>query len=417
MNKVFSKKNVIRNVIHLYGFNIAKILFPLITLPYLARVLTTDAYGVISYVRSVMVYMQLTVDFGFMLSATKDIVDAGNDSKRRAEITGEVLFARCFLALICFAILIVITLFIPILSGSKLYTLLSFIPVFLSVFLFDYVFKGLEKMHVISTRFILMKSIALVFTFILIKDDSDVLWIPLLDIIGSFVAVILVVFQLKKLGIYIIIPVFHNVLNSTAKSFSYFVSNLATTAFNAFNTLVIGILLTKTEVAYWGVCMQIVGGIQALYTPVIDGVYPDMVRTKDFRQIRKILFIFMPAVAAGCIFTWFVSGKALGIIGGKEYVAADFLLRGLIPVLFFGFPAMLFGWPTLGAVEKQKTVTFTTVSAAFLQVAGVIILIIAGSFNLTTVAVMRGITEAYLFISRFLLTEKNKKLFQIESGE
>ena len=63
----------------LLAMNAAKILFPLITLPYLTRVLSTDAYGTVVYVKSVISYMQLMVDFGFLLSATKEIVNANGD--------------------------------------------------------------------------------------------------------------------------------------------------------------------------------------------------------------------------------------------------------------------------------------------------------------------------------------------------
>ena len=63
----------------LYGMSIAKIVFPLLTLPYLTRVLSVESYGVVSYVKAVMQYMQLGVDFGFMLSGTRDIVKAKND--------------------------------------------------------------------------------------------------------------------------------------------------------------------------------------------------------------------------------------------------------------------------------------------------------------------------------------------------
>ena len=63
----------------LYIMNIAKMIFPLIVLPYLTRVLTVPGYGVVAYVKAIMAYMQLIVDFGFMLSGTKDIVMAGED--------------------------------------------------------------------------------------------------------------------------------------------------------------------------------------------------------------------------------------------------------------------------------------------------------------------------------------------------
>ena len=68
------KNKIVNNTIMLMIFNIAKIIFPFITLPYLTRVLTTDTYGVVTYAKTIMNYMQIFVDFGFVLSATKDIV-------------------------------------------------------------------------------------------------------------------------------------------------------------------------------------------------------------------------------------------------------------------------------------------------------------------------------------------------------
>ena len=64
-----SNKKIVNNTIMLMIFNIAKIIFPFITLPYLTRVLSTEAYGTVAYVKTVMTYMQIVVDFGFVLSA------------------------------------------------------------------------------------------------------------------------------------------------------------------------------------------------------------------------------------------------------------------------------------------------------------------------------------------------------------
>ena len=66
---------VFKNTAMLFIFNIAKIIFPFVTLPYLTRTLSTDTYGSVAYIKTVMNYMQIIVDFGFVLSATKDIVN------------------------------------------------------------------------------------------------------------------------------------------------------------------------------------------------------------------------------------------------------------------------------------------------------------------------------------------------------
>ena len=112
------KSNVIKNTIMLYGMSIAKIVFPLLTLPYLTRVLSVESYGVVSYVKAVMQYMQLVVDFGFMLSGTKDIVNAKNDHEKLEKEVGDILLARVLLAAAAFVALLGMIAVIPLLRAN-----------------------------------------------------------------------------------------------------------------------------------------------------------------------------------------------------------------------------------------------------------------------------------------------------------
>lgn len=405
------KKNVLYNIISLYGLSIAKIIFPLITLPYLTRVLSVETYGMVSYVKTLMIYFQLIVDFGFVLSGTKDIVNSKEDIKRMESEIGDILFARIILALFAFFCLLIIILHFPVLEEYKVYSLLAFIPVFLSIFLFDFVFRGLEKMQVITTRFFIMKSISVIFTLVFVKGDAEIIWIPILEIISSIVAIVLVGVYLKKIGIRISRTNIYNSIKKLKKSFIYFFSNMATTVFSALNTILIGIFLQKEDIAYWSLCIQIISTIQALYTPIIEGVYPSMIKKKEFKQIRNMLFIFMPIVIIGCIFTYCISDYALLIIGGQKYISASVILRLLIPVLFFGFPAMLFGWPTLGAINQQKSVTVSTILAATFQILSLIILVCVNQISIIAIAIVRSITECILFITRTVFCYRYRRSF------
>ena len=153
-----------KNTFWLMLFQVAKIAFPFLTLPYLTRVLTVDSYGVVSYVKNIMNYMQIFVDFGFVLSATKDIVKCIDNKKDIEYIIGDTMIARIFLGIIGFFIVIVLALFLPILSNNFLFTILSYVVIFESIFLMDFLFRGLQKMHIIAIRFIVMKTISTVLT-------------------------------------------------------------------------------------------------------------------------------------------------------------------------------------------------------------------------------------------------------------
>lgn len=402
---------IVNNTIMLMIFNIAKILFPFITLPYLTRVLTTDTYGVVTYVKTVMTYMQIFVDFGFVLSATKDIVKVRDDKEKMEYIVGDTLIARIILGIIGFAIVIILAFALPILRDNILYTVLSYIVVFASIFLMDFLFRGIEKMHIITIRFIIMKTISTVLTFFLIKNDSNILLIPILDIISSVVAIILVFFEIKKMNIKMKFSKVTNAINSIKDSFIYFLSNVASTSFNALGTIIIGIYINTTEVAYWGICMQIIGSIQACYSPISDGIYPEMIKNKNLNLIKKIIKIFVPIVAVGCVLAYFLAKPVFMILGGKKYLEAVPIFRLLIPALFFGFFAIIYGWPTLGAIGKTKQTTLSTIISITVYMLLLVILIMTNSFTLVNVAVVRVATEITLFGTRYYFYRKYKNLF------
>ena len=199
--KKIKHANVVKNSSMLFLMNLAKMAFPLVTLPYLTRALTAEAYGTAAYVKAVMGYMQILVDFGFSLSATKDVVMVEGDKGRLERVIGDALLGKALLGVFGFGVLMLAAASLPILRGSLLYTALSYVPVFASIFLMDFLFRGLERMHVITVRFILMKGISTALTFVMVKNDGDLFWIPILDVLGSLAAVLLVFYELRKLDL------------------------------------------------------------------------------------------------------------------------------------------------------------------------------------------------------------------------
>lgn len=409
----YSKKSTAMNTVMLYILTIAKIIFPLITLPYLTRVLSKDCYGAVSYVKSYMVYAQLIVDFGFILSSVKDIVKCEGNKEKIGIVAGHTFLAKIMLSLITFGITVILCFVIPILKEYIVFTILSYLVVFLSCFLADFLFRGIEKMHYISIIFVITKVISTVLTFFFVKSDSNIVWIPLLDIISSFVAIIITIYLVVfKLKFKIKVTSLRHSFEMIKDSFFYFISNMATTAFGALNTLLIGIVLSsKTEIAYWSVCATVVAAIQSLYAPIINGIYPYMIKHKDLNYIHKILFITIPVLSVGAVCGFFLSKTILYILGGEKYTDAYVLLRCLIPLIFISFPSMLYGWPTLGAIGKVKQTSITTIIAAAFQILGLFILIVFDIFTLINIAWLRFITELVLFGQRCFLTYKNKALF------
>ena len=183
-------KKIKQNTFWLVIFQLAKMVFPFLTLPILTRRLTIDTYGDLTFIKTVMNFMQIFIDFGFMLSATKDIAKVNKDLSKINQILADTMLARLLLGLFGFIIILILSLVIPILRHNFLFTLFSFSAVFLSIFLFDFLFRGLEIIHIMTIRFILMKTISVLLTILFVHEDSQILLIPLFDILSSIFAII-----------------------------------------------------------------------------------------------------------------------------------------------------------------------------------------------------------------------------------
>lgn len=413
---MMKQKNVVKNTGMLLALNIAKMFFPFVTLPYLTRVLSVDAYGTVAYVKTVMSYMQILVDFGFVLSATKDVIQAKHNKDELEHVIGDTIVGKMLLGVGALLVLLVLIAALPILRNNTVYTLLSYVVVFESIFLLEFLFRGLEIMHIITIRFIVMKTLSTLLTFALVKSDADLLLIPLFDILSSLVAVLMAVYEVWKLGLRPKFTGIQKAVRTIRQSMVYFFSNAASTSFNALSTLIIGVQISQAQVAYWSVCMQVVNAIQACYTPIADGVYPEMIKSRNLNLIRKIVKIFLPLVAVGCCLAYVLAGFGMYILGGEEYLVAVPVFRTLIPVLFFGFLSVMFGWPVLGAIGKEREATFSTVCSVVLHIALLVLLIVTDSFTLINIAIVRSVTEMVFFGIRYFFFREYRYLFETKNA-
>ena len=119
----------------------------------------------------------------------------------------------------------------------------------------------------------------------------------------------------------------------------------------------------------------------------------------------------MPIIFVGCAIIIFAGDWIVSFAFTDKYLTSSALLKYMIPVLIFSFPGMLYGWPTLDAIDKTKQTTFTTILSAIVQVVGLCFLALIGQFNLIGLAIARNVSEVTLCVSRMIVCYKNKALF------
>jgi PST family polysaccharide transporter len=408
---------VIKNTLYLYILTFAKLIFPILTLPYLTRVLNTDTYGAVSYVKTFVSYVQIIIDFGFLWSATKEVTESLSEGNKGSinKIIGDTVMAKGLLGLLCLVVMSVFCCFVPLLRENVLFTFLYVTSVLFSVFIPEFFFRGIEKMEYVSIRYVLSKALSTFLTLMLVKSDANILLIPVLEIASTLISIAISLFYMKKLGYSMEVSSVKKAAEKIKTSFVYFISTFATTAFGALNTVLVGIFMTPSDVAYWSVCSVVVTAVQSMYNPLLNSLYPHMIKNKSRKLLAKTMLLFMPIVTLGCVIAFIWSEPILILICGEEYSVAASLFRYLIPLLFISFPAQLYGWPALGAIDKAKEISASTVIAALVQIAGLLILILIERFTFINLAVVRFISESSMLLIRYIYYRKYKHLY--DQGE
>ena len=398
-----------KNTFWLAIFQLAKMVFPFLILPILTRRLSVETYGSLTFIKTVMNFLQIFLDFGFMLSATKEIAKIKNDTNKIQQIMADTLLARLLLGGIGFLLIVILSFFFPILGNNFLFTITSYLTVFLSIFLFDFLFRGLEIIHVMTIRFIVMKTISFLLTIFFVRQDHQIILIPLFDILSSVIAIILVAFELQKRNFRLIRPKLKSSIYSLKISLIYFLSDVSATAFNAISTIIIGLVFSSTEVALFGVSIQIIGAIQALLGQLSSGIYPIMVRQKSRKFIQQIFQKTIPLVLLFTGLIIVLLPLALQILAGDKYAAAHPIIQILAITIFFSFINTLLGWPTLGVINQQNKVTLSTIISTIFNLVSLILLYLSSNLNLYSVAITRVITEIILFCIRLYYYKKYRQ--------
>ena len=396
-----SNKTFAKNTFFLYIMTGAKFVLPLIITACLTRRLGPDAYGVISYLTPVMGYFILLFDFGFNFSATKKIAQHRADPVLIEKTIAAVYTAKILLVLAGFLPLMLLLLCIDLLRQYVLLTVLYYLST-AQIFIPDFLYRGLEKMEGVTTRYILAKLITAVLIFLAVRDDGGLILVPLAYLIGTVAAALHTNHHMvKKLGYRVALAGLREAAAELRESGIYFVSTFASTALSVTSTFVMGIVgMPTAQIAYWGVAFQVVQAVQAMYDPITTSIYPHVAGKRDHKFVLRITLCLLPLVAAGCVLLYWLAGLAVKIIAGSAYLAAVPVLQALTPMLLFSFVAQMLGFPLLGALGRERQASFTTLVAAGAQILGLVGLALSHHFTLLSLALLRNVTELIFMILR-----------------
>lgn len=319
-------RTVASNFAWLTLLQVAGYVFPLITLPYLARVIGVDGFSRIAFATAIMVWIQTIADWGFNMSATRDVAQNRDNPDMVSRIFSNVLWARMLLMLVSLIILAVLVVTVPKLKANAAVIMVTFLMIPGHIMFPDWFFQAMEKMKYITVLNVLMKFLFTVAVFVFIRKPEDYILQPLLNSLSFAVCGAVALYLIiAKWHVSIRRPVFSEILRTIKGSTDIFLNNLMPNLYNSFSTMLLG---------FWGApgavgildggnkFVQI--GNQLLFT-LSRAFYPYLSRKQDGH--KTFLFITMSTASAICIMLFVAAPLLVRLFLSPEFAASVWVIR------------------------------------------------------------------------------------------
>jgi PST family polysaccharide transporter len=403
----YKDKPLVSNVFYLsllLGFNY---LLPLILFPFLFRVLGVEKYGLIAFSYSLTIFLTIFTDFGYNLFATRCIAIHRDNKEKINQIFSETIISKFLLLIISFIIVYILCYTLTQFRTHKTVFFLMFGVVIGNCMFPMWFFQGMEKMKFVTITNVIAKSLSFIPMFIFVRNENDLLWVPLFYSLGYISAgIISWIILFRQFHIQFICPEMIHVLQSLKNSSQFFLSRASVSIFTTCNTLVLGIVCGNVMVGYYNIAEKINDAFNSLIGPVSQTLYPHISKTKNIKLFVKI-FSFCSIANLFFVALVFIFSKPLLLfIFNTDNTYSLTILWIFLIDCAFTVPSQLLGYPFLAALGHVKFTNYTVVLVACIHIVIITLLYFLNWISVYSIASMYVISELLIFIFRIWGVQK-----------
>ena len=235
-----------------------QMLFPLITFPYVCRVIEADGIGQINFFQSIISYISLFTCLGIPMYAIREIARDRSDVVQMNRTAMEILLLHSMLTLVGYAIVAILCLTVPqIQVNIPLFLILS-LTIFFTAIGCEWFYRGIEDFKYITIRGLIIKTVSVVLLFIFVKSKTDLLYYGCYTVFGVLGGNIFNFFRLRKYihRENIIFSELHikRHIKPVLKVFSF---SVVTSIYLQLNTVLLGFLKNALAVGYFAAATKV----------------------------------------------------------------------------------------------------------------------------------------------------------------
>jgi polysaccharide transporter, PST family len=404
-------KVVMKNVAFLSGLQAITYILPIIILPYLFRTLGADKFGLISFAQAFMQYFMILTDYGFSVSATKEISLCHNDVHKTSRIYSSVMIVKICLLVVCALVLGALLTWVPKFQEDPLLYVLSFGAIVGNTLFPVWFFQGEEKMKYIAGLNIIGEIVLISCIFIFVRERADYLMVPVITssvclmtgILGQYIV-------FRKFKVSFAFPTLHKIRMELKAGWNVFISVVAINAYTNTRVFAVGLMTSNSMTGYYSIAEKIANVAQTFpLSSFSQAIFPRL--SKIFHKSKAlalrimqqtqhitvlISLIFLPMIF---VFTPYI----VRLVCGGFYPEVILSLRLLLISVFF-ISANAFRVQFLLVCGMTKTYSKIHLAMAIIGLPLIIILI--HSFGYVGAALSTLVIEGGIFSLTFFVVNK-----------
>ncbi|HOK35565.1 MAG TPA: flippase [Candidatus Pacearchaeota archaeon] len=406
-----TRKRLTGNFLSLSILQALNYILPLITLPYLVRVLGPEKYGLISFAQAFIGYFIMITDYGFGLSATREVSIYRDDKEKVSEIFSSVMTVKILLGILSFVVLGLVLLSVPKFGQDWLIYIFTFGMVIGNILFPVWFFQGVEKMKWITILNIVARGIFTVCIFIFVHKESDYLNVAIINSLGSLVAgIISLIVIFKNFKVKFVFPKIESIKHQLKEGWHIFISNIATSLYTTSNTFILGLFTNNTIVGYYSGAEKIIKAVEGLISPISQTIYPYLSKLVSESKEKALVFLQKLTKFIGgttflvSLLIFILSPLIVKIILGDQYQQSILPLRILSFIPFIIALSNIFGIQTMLTFNMKSSFLKILSSAAILSLSLSFLLI--PFLKQIGVSISWLITEIFVTVSMFFTLKK-----------
>ncbi|WP_019230334.1 flippase [Sedimentibacter sp. B4] len=328
-----------KNIFLMAAYQIIALVLPLITLPYVSRVLGPEGVGIYAYSNSIVNYFMVFSLLGIQLYGKREIAKVNNNKIERSRVFIEIYCIQFVMSTIM-SIIYLIFVFLTHFELRSIF-ILQF-AMMLSVFLdISWLYFGLEKFKITVLRNLGVKLISIILIFSIVKTHDDLGWYVLIMSASTFISQGFLWLNLKKYISFVKVD-YKSIIIRFLPITSLFIPVLAIQLFTVIDKTMLGSLSSLAEVGFYENANRITRVPISVITSAGVVMLPRMTHlyeTGDYKSASKyieksvLLTMFIAIACTSGLIA--ISDKIVPLVLGREFLASSSIIKILSPILIF----------------------------------------------------------------------------------